>query len=606
MLRTRVLFTYLVIMVLPLLLLSGFYLWEIQRESAEEHVRLLREYTAQVGRSLDAIVEEMKQLDQLHIARYDILQTLRKDYALYPDDIVRDSRSMADVIGVAVWLNKRIYRLSFVGRYGQIFTQYFPPFLENQDRLFQRIDVLKASGKSIMVFPPIQSAGGEEAYVPLVVELRDPHTWAVIGYACIDIRYSGLEELFSSNTYDPHVNILMINDENIIYDSSISHERAGLEVNPVGEQVLRMLREGDALPALIRVGNGQESDYYALNAVENLETGWQVVVYSASNGNTSPIFPRIGQYVALIAALVALSSLVGGFSFSSFMRQVNILRAFMRSAQDGKIERIEISSNTREVQSLYDSYNSMADTITQSVKREYEARLLQKKTEMDMLLLQINPHFLYNTLSLIRSIAQCSGIEEIDQISMCLSGLLRYSLKSAAYMTLEEELRQVNNYITIQKLRFPDTVFVEFKVDPGLLSCRVIKFILQPLVENSFRHALENKKGDRRLTIDAVDREGMLDISICDNGSGIAPPVLEALQEKLSYLSNHLVHGQQESNEAGGSTRIGLINVHKRLLYAYGSAAGLWVESWLGEGTVVTLRLPVQYADSFQEAHHDQ
>lgn len=595
--RAKVTPAFLLIMVLPVLLLSAIFLFQIERDAIREQEKLLNEYTAQVGRSLDLIVDEINQLGQLHVTRYDILLALRKDYEKYPEDFIGDSRLMADLLGIAVKLNQRIYRLTFVGRYGQTFTHFFPPYLEYRNHVFDRIRQLEASGRPIMVLSPALMTDGEGAYIPIILELHDPHTWVVAGYALIDIHYGELAALFSSADYDSRINIMMISEENVIFDSAVSAGDVG-EFSPVGEAVMDILRERSPLPADLYAQSHGATVRYNLKAAQNASSGWQVVVYSEDYILSENFWNRVVQYMFLVIILVTLSTLYGRRLFVGFMNQVNLLRSTMHAAQDGYIATIDSPSDIREMEALYESYNGMATRILQSVKREYSARLLQKKTEMDMLLLQINPHFLYNTLNLIRSIAQCSGIEEIDRISLSLSEILRYSLTPAMYVSLEEELKQANDYIVIQQMRFPDSVFVEQRIDASLLTCRVIKFILQPIVENSFRHALEKKKGDRRLTIEIEQRDGFLIIAVSDNGVGMPPPTLDRLQRQLLSLTENPEESRPElGGGSGDSTGIGLVNVHKRLLYAYGAQYGVWIESWLGEGTVVKLTLPVRDFD---------
>jgi sensor histidine kinase YesM len=244
------------------------------------------------------------------------------------------------------------------------------------------------------------------------------------------------------------------------------------------------------------------------------------------------------------------------------------------------------------MQSLYDSYNSMADQIVSSIKREYELRLLHKKAQMDVLLLQVNPHFLYNTLSLIRSIAQYRNEPEIERVSVCLSEMLRYTLAPEGDALLEDEIRQVWNYITIQQIRFPNSIVVDRRCDDRLMHCRMIRFILQPIVENAFKHALERKKGERRLGIHAAQQEKALVVTITDNGEGIEPSMLESLQTMLRLQANPAERAAAPRGD-DDYTGIGLLNVHRRLVFTYGCGYGLTIDSGCKTGTVVTIRLPL-------------
>ncbi|MCL1796092.1 MAG: histidine kinase, partial [Clostridia bacterium] len=206
-------------------------------------------------------------------------------------------------------------------------------------------------------------------------------------------------------------------------------------------------------------------------------------------------------------------------------------------------------------------------------------------------------HFLYNTLNLIRSFAQCNYVEAVDQTIVSLGEILRYSLKPARYTSLEEELKHVYDYIVIQQLRFKDSIFVTKIIDDSLLDCRVIKFILQPIVENAFHHALEVKKQNRCLTLSVAKQDGALVISIGDNGEGMSPDVLDNLKRQLTTMTENLQHNQSDLDAINSVAGIGLINAHKRLLYAYGLGYGVRIDSRVGQGTIVTLTLPIRSFD---------
>ena len=137
----------------------------------------------------------------------------------------------------------------------------------------------------------------------------------------------------------------------------------------------------------------------------------------------------------------------------------------------------------------------MINRIKQSREAEKISYSLQKKAELKMLQAQINPHFLYNTLNAIYAIAQIYRVPEISNMAKSLSELYRYNVKFGEVVEIRKELEQIKNYINIQQIRFPGKFNVTYQIDPDVLSQKMLKFLIQPIIENSFFHGLEPKIG---------------------------------------------------------------------------------------------------------------
>ncbi|MDR0396594.1 MAG: histidine kinase [Oscillospiraceae bacterium] len=589
--RTLALRMALLLLVLPALAVSALFMVEVERNAIADRDQLLNEYAAQVVRSLDSILEEMQRIGGIHRTRYDILLTLRRDYAKDPTARHSDLRVMADLIGAVTRVNPRIYRMAIIGRYGQIYAGFASPYLEDIAALEDRAAFVGEKGSGMMLFPPVAYENGESGvYIPMVMEMRDPDTNVVVGYMNIDIDYSEIAAVFSAKSPGASLNVLILNETGVLYDSAVQSWSAGECRESAGSQALVARADDGTWGRTVRVQNDGRWELYDIRAVDIADKGLSVVVYASQSEGQAVLGAHALTYAAFTALFVAAAALLFNRVFNGFMRQINILRASMRDAQDGRALRIQRESGILEIQSLYDSYNSMADQIVSSIKSEYELRLMNKKAQMDVLLLQVNPHFLYNTLSLIRSIAQCRREEEIERVSVCLSAMLRYTLAPEGEVMLEDEIKQVWNYITIQQIRFPNSITVDQDCDPELTRRRVMRFIMQPIVENAFKHALERKKGERRLGIRVIRRQRTLVIVITDNGEGIPPLRLEALRASLRRSQSAK---ETLSLEDADSTGIGLLNVHRRLVFAYGCEYGLSIDSAVGGGTAVSIRLPL-------------
>ena len=198
-----------------------------------------------------------------------------------------------------------------------------------------------------------------------------------------------------------------------------------------------------------------------------------------------------------------------------------------------------------------------------------------------MLESQINPHFLFNALGLISYTAIRERAKETEEISYCLSDLLRYSLRNlAAPVTLGQELEAVQRYLAIQKLRFGGRLHVELDVDETLRDLPIPCMILQPLVENAVVHAVEPLARPVTVRVRAERLPDGLQLEISDDGPGMASGTVEMLRSG-SYTTR------------GGHDTVGLPNVMRRLQLEYDSRCRIDLDSQLGHGTRVTIRLPI-------------
>lgn len=233
---------------------------------------------------------------------------------------------------------------------------------------------------------------------------------------------------------------------------------------------------------------------------------------------------------------------------------------------------------------------SIRSTIRENEKigRELEKRVaMLKKAQNIALQAQINPHFLYNTLDAINwmTMRMTGGKNEASVMITKLAAMLRYSLEDPETMvSLEMELNNVRTYLELQELRYKGRFVVQWDIDESLLACRVIKLILQPIVENSIYHGLKPLREPGVIRIQAGQKEGRLVLEIMDTGKGIPGKVLEQLNAAL-----------RKADIAKSEGHIGLQNVNQRIRLFFGDDYGVHVDSRNGEWTKVFLYLPMEH-----------
>lgn len=234
-----------------------------------------------------------------------------------------------------------------------------------------------------------------------------------------------------------------------------------------------------------------------------------------------------------------------------------------------------------EIGQLGSEFNHMLDEIESLISQQYEDKLLVNKAEYKALQSQINPHFLYNTLDTMSSIASIQNCEIVSNLCQSLSNIFRYSLDiKHPYSTLAKEIVHLRNYIFVMNVRMREEVEYIFDIDDEVLQDAVPRISLQPLVENALNHGLKNKHGKKFIKIQARKEGDMLRIQVQDNGIGM----------DATEMNERLQKNDTAKVEEGNS--IGVLNINARLKMVYGSDYGMRIESKVGEGTTVILEVP--------------
>lgn len=234
----------------------------------------------------------------------------------------------------------------------------------------------------------------------------------------------------------------------------------------------------------------------------------------------------------------------------------------------------------------------LAKELELAIINKYSTQLLYIQAQIDALQTQINPHFLYNTLEEIRGLALIKDENDIADMTEALALMFRYSIsQDNKNVTFEQELRNLENYILIQRFRFSDKFSLRYELDKSdetLMNYRLPKLTIQPIVENAIGHGLNTMDEGGIITIKAVTTQNRLLIRITDNGIGIPAELLDQLNHKLE--SSVAEDSQISTAEKTG---IALINVNLRIKLTYGPQFGLFVSSTPNVGTTVEIRLPL-------------
>ncbi|MBP1988821.1 sensor histidine kinase [Paenibacillus eucommiae] len=235
---------------------------------------------------------------------------------------------------------------------------------------------------------------------------------------------------------------------------------------------------------------------------------------------------------------------------------------------------------------MLDEIDGLTDEVVASKTRIYALDMMKKQAELAYLKQQVNPHFLYNMLESLKGMASEIGANEIREMVSALGRMLRYNIKGQEEVKLREELSIAQSYIMLQQFRFEGRFEVHVDFQEDILNGRVIKMILQPILENAITHGLESRMEKGNLWLRGFrNADGDIVIQVKDDGTGIKPEQLEVFLAELAVEGDFI--DRIKNNE-----HLGIINVHNRLRTTYGEPYGLKLESVLGKGTEVILLLP--------------
>lgn len=299
--------------------------------------------------------------------------------------------------------------------------------------------------------------------------------------------------------------------------------------------------------------------------------------------------PSISLIIAVIAASLIISLIAIYFVTSRLISPIERLSwAISRQGRDELRFVNPYSDRKDEIGTLYFEYADMVNRMNEMVKTRYKDKLILLDSQMKSLEAGINSHFLFNTLESINSMAELENNKNIGTMSLALGNMFRYSIKTQSELvSLKDELGHVNDYISIQNIRFNGKFHFIETIPKELLNTKVLKLILQPLVENSLYHGLEYCTIGDTISLSASEQDGNLVITVSDNGKGMSCDELAKIQSRLSEEPQFTELGHRNNQS------IGLKNIHSRIELYYGVEYGLSINSSLNNGTVITIKIPM-------------
>ncbi|MCC3372130.1 sensor histidine kinase [Cohnella sp. REN36] len=439
-------------------------------------------------------------------------------------------------------------------------------------------DIAKAGDGRPMLVSTQEVTTDKEAYYAFSVirQLKSVKTdFHPIGFIAFDTNVSAISrQIRDVDAVTKGKTILVDANNKVVYDSDGALTTQDLS----GAESIRQAT-GDRGAFPIRI---EGRDYICTYAKSSL-TRWKMFVYIPLEEATRQAAAT--RYATLLTSGVFVTiALAIAIAISyALTRPLSKIKTLMQEVQTGNLN---VSFNQKyrdEVGMLGRHFNIMVTRVRDLLEEVKLTQTRKKEAEYAALQSQINPHFIYNTLEMIRMRAELNDDEEVAEMTFTLGKLLRYGVNHEEQLaTVGQELDHLNNYLALQNMRFSNRyrLVVDIPERDRALGC--VKLMFQPIVENAIHHGFKHKLEGGTLRID-VRHEGMdVVFTVADDGAGMDEERLKALRE---HVAGHRAL-------AAPGRGIGLRNVHERIKLQYGEAYGLHIESRAGEGTVVSIRLP--------------
>jgi sensor histidine kinase YesM len=415
-------------------------------------------------------------------------------------------------------------------------------------------------------------------------------TWGQ-GYCCQTITVDTATLFKPLEDSETNIYIFDNNTGNIIYDHLCPLQEE--EKDKIQEQFYEIYKntpKGDKLPAKVTIKNGEGEAGRFTVMTRNIELPDVTVVMLLNLKQVEEADRPAVIYASLsilfcMMLLLILSSLI-------YSRRLNTLIDRMDKFDEKNEQLPEPIGGKDELAQIDWHLLRMQGRVHTLIQEEYTAKMQVMAAHQEALMACINPHFLYNTLNTISAMACVEGADSTSEMITALSAMFRYSSDvSRQNVTLRDELNNISDYLFIQSIRYQNAFTYLVDIDETFYEYQVPKLILQPIIENAFKHGFKNqlthREGDRQLRITAEREEDDLIISIQDNGKGILPEKLTEILEQIAESETKIIASVGENGS------IGLINVHQRIRLRYGTGYGLQVVSDSDEkGVRVTVRVP--------------
>ncbi|GGG04110.1 sensor histidine kinase [Paenibacillus abyssi] len=569
-LRHKLIWAFSCFIIIPFVIVGGTLSWLYVESNRSMILDAAVENNQQIVRNIDTSINPILRLSMYPNQDRELFHMMQKDYAALPYPLYERQKDF-DTVGGIIRSSMLLYTdlVDSVVIYqrkshiilGRSNTNYMDHhYLENgfYDEPFIQA-IAKENGRYVLigVHPEKLMSFQDEPVVSVGRAIVDPYSKKNLGFILLNIGVEKLKTLWSDIHFTDNTRFYLVDEnDNIIYS------KAGSEIGQAAADI---------------IGDDYDRGHYVISAASDL-SGWKAVTIIPKNELFGFVDTIVRTIVITLLVLLGLSIITSIYIATGITKPLLILERKMKLVSQGNLD-VDIDIQQGEIGKISITIDKMLKEIRRLIQKIVHEEQEKRKLELLALQSQIKPHFMYNTLNVIKWMAKIQGASGIEEALTAFSSVIKFTAKTETdEVLIKDEVIFIQNYTKILDFRYLNKFEVLYDIEPAVLEYKTLKFILQPLVENAIFHGFDEIDYKGKLTIRIYEQSGHVIMIVADNGRGMTGTEQQDLAQ--SEPADHL-------------NAIGINNIRKRIELNYGDGCGLWITSGQNNGTVAKIVIPV-------------
>ncbi len=429
-----------------------------------------------------------------------------------------------------------------------------------------------SSDNKTMLISSYYNSSREKNMIRFTLKLYYNNATKKIGYIVCDVDLKSFTRIMQKYIYSSQQVIWLqpIGDRPIIEIGELSSKQKDYYLNSI-----KLIESNNWNTK--KVSRDSESEFFEIQQSKYNLAAFSLTPQSLLESNQQVL----NRNLLIIAVLILFVFIIASFAISNMLTiPLKKMVATMNRIKKGNTSLRLTNLGKDEIGFMGENFNEMLDQIETLIFEEYQSKLLVNTAKYKALQAQVNPHFLYNTLETMSSIAASQQCIEVSKLCIALSKIFRYSINmNEPLSTVEDEIRHIENYMYVMNTRTQNSIRFEIKIEQELLKEKIPRLSIQPLVENSIQHGLKNKRGEKNICISGIIENNLFKLMVSDNGTG-----MDAVR-----INSQLRNPEIDVLETRSS--IGMNNINARIKILFGNEYGVRVESD-DTGSRVSINIP--------------
>ncbi|MCM3123878.1 MULTISPECIES: histidine kinase [unclassified Mesobacillus] len=565
--------------IIPFLAVGGILSWLYLDSNRNMTLSAASQNNDQIIKNIDTTLNSIFRLTMYPIHDQEIFGILRKDYSKLENPGYERSKDF-DRVNAVIQNNILLYSdvidsvtlyhmkdQSIIGRSNVQYVDYSylkkgylnEPYIK---------EILSKNGEHVTVGVHRDRLTNKKEYVVSVGRaIVDPYTSENIGIILINIDIEKLKQFWSNIRFTEDTEFYLLDKENVIIHSS--------DKSDIGHHLNTVFKDDIVYKDRQQEQKVDDEDAFVLTSASDLSE-WRAVTVIPK----SELFQLLNTILKLMFIIIAvgllLSIMASVYIATGITRPLSILEKKMQQVSEGDLD-VRVGLTGGDIGRISTTIDSMLEQIRNLISRIYLEESEKRKHEMLAMQSQIRPHFMYNTINVIKWMAKMQGSSGIEDALSSFSSVIKFTAKTEGdLVTVKEETDFIKDYIQILDLRYFNKFDVKYEIEEDVLEYKTLKFLLQPLVENAIFHGFDEIEEKGVLEIKVYEENDKLIFIVEDNGSGIPDEMMDDSQSSSQKLNS-----------------IGIGNIKKRIELNFGKEYGLYLISQKNHGTIAKIELPI-------------